>query len=259
MNTIRPSRRFRRTTLLLGFVLIAANGRGAAPDIYEVRGLTEPVNDVVLSAPTPGLISLIPHGEGGQVAQGGTILELNNRPELLELDRKRVQLQTLSAELERSEMLFKTSSSLPREELERKRAEVAVAQVELAQAEEALIRRKVVAPFAGIITLMPVKVGEYCELGKPVARVVDISEFYAVSNVDPARVGGLRTGHAVEIVIASPSGPIALPGEIVFIAPVIDSASGLLRIKARFANPGERVRPGVAGQLRIPVTHDTGN
>lgn len=246
---------------LLAAILFATflPGPLAAQSPYEVRGLTEPVGDVVLSVATPGVIAAIARGEGQFVPEGATILELNSRAEQLEVDRKQVQLQTLVAELERSELLFKTSSSMPREELERKRAEVAIARVELAQAEESVARRKVVAPFAGVVTLVPVKVGEYCELGRQVARVVDSREFFVISNVDPARAGHLQVGHTVEVLVnAAGAATTALKGEIVYVAPVIDPASGLLRIKARFLNPESRVRPGVAGVLRIPA-HAAGN
>lgn len=249
-----------RVLAALAALLVAPSAwtQGSAP--YEVRGLTEPVGDVVLSVATPGVIATVHHGEGQFVPEGGTILELNSRAEQLEVDRKQVQLSTLLAELERSELLFKTSSSMPREELERKRAEVAIARVELAQAEEAVTRRKVTAPFAGVVTLVPVKVGEYCELGRQVARVVDSREFFVISNVDPARAGHLKLGAEVEVSVGAAAGsaPVDLKGQVVYVAPVIDPASGLLRIKARFPNSDSRVRPGVAGVLRIPP-HAAGN
>lgn len=240
------------TIMAFGAVVLQAN-------TYEVRGLTEPVNDVVLSVPTPGVIASIAKQEGEFIEAGAVLLELNSRGEQLEVERKRVQLETLAAELDRSELLFKTSRSVPKEELERKRAEVSVARVELGQAEEALARRRVVAPFAGVVTLVTAKVGEYCELGKPVARVVDSREFYVVSNVDPARVGALQPGHPVELTVQSGAASVTVPGSVVFVAPVVDQASGLLRVKARFANGEQQVRPGVAGQLKIPVAHVSRN
>jgi membrane fusion protein, multidrug efflux system len=228
-------------------------------ETYEVRGLTEPVNDVVLSVPTPGVIATISKSEGEFIESGAVLLELNSRAEQLEVERKRVQLDTLSAELERSELLFRTSRSVPKEELDRKRAEVSVAKVELGQAEEALARRRVVAPFAGVVTLVTAKVGEYCELGRQVARVVDSREFFVVSNVDPARVGAVQPCHPVELTVQSGDASLTVPGIIVFVAPVVDQASGLLRVKARFGNAQQQVRPGVAGQLKIPVAHVSRN
>ena len=38
---------------------------------------------------------------------------------------------------------------------------------------------------------------------------------------------------------------------VIYLSPVADAASGLLRIKAVFENPEGRIRPGVAGRIRI--------
>jgi multidrug efflux pump subunit AcrA (membrane-fusion protein) len=46
---------------------------------------------------------------------------------------------------------------------------------------------------------------------------------------------------------------LTLPATLSYIAPVVDPASGLLEVKALFNNPQERVRPGVAGTLKLDV------
>jgi RND family efflux transporter MFP subunit len=243
-----------RTSCWVALLTFAAASLPAAGS-YTVRALTEPLGDVVLSARVPGQIAVIHHQEGDFVAAGTALLELEQRTELLEVERRQVQLDTLQAELDRSELLFRTASSMPREELDRKRGEVAIARVELEQAKEMLERRRIVAPFAGTITLLPVKVGEYCDLARPVARMVDSREFHAVSSADPARAGHLTTGQPIEIEVAAGAGTVVLPGTVVFVSPVVDPASGLMRLKARFTNPNDQVRPGVAGMLRIPSPH----
>src|SRR5688572_26855775 len=86
-----------------------------AADVYTVRGLTEPVGDVILSVATPGIIAAIRHGEGTFVDEGTVIIELSSRAEELEMARRDVQLKTVTSELARSELLFKTSSSVTRE------------------------------------------------------------------------------------------------------------------------------------------------
>ena len=51
-----------------------------------------------------------------------------------------------------------------------------------------------------------------------------------------------------------PVGSESLPkkGEIIFVSPVVDPASGLLTVKAEFENADGSVRPGVAGSMVIP-------
>jgi RND family efflux transporter MFP subunit len=227
---------------------------------YTVRGITEPVGDVVLSVSTQGVVAALPHREGDFVAAGTMLVGLNRRTEELEKARRAVQLDNLRSELARSELLYRSSGSVTQEELDRKRAEVAVAEVELEQAAEAIARRQVVTPIAGIITNLPVKVGEYCDIGRAVARVVDSREFYITSNVDPERAGHLQVDQNVALVVPGPGGAaVQVSGRVIYVAPVIDPASGLLRIRALFPNPDGAVRPGVAGVLHVPSPSTDGN
>ena len=240
---------FLRGTLAVAGLLMAVHRLASAE--YVIRALTEPVADVVLSARVPGQVAKVNHAEGDFVKAGALLLEFEQKTERLEVQRKQAQLDTLQGELDRSELLFKTASSMPREELERKRGEVTVARVELEQAKQMVLQRQVVAPFDGVITLLPVKVGEYCEVARPVMRLVDGREFHAISNADPAKAGHLKVGQSISIEVTAQGRPIVLDGTVVFVSPVVDPASGLMRLKAKFANPDSRVRPGVAGTLRV--------
>lgn len=216
-----------------------------------VQALTEPFGDVEMSAPIAGTVAAIHHGEGKFVAAGTVVLELDSRVEQLDVERRTIQLETLKGELARSEMLLKNTSSISREEVEKKRGEVQVATVELELAREALGKRRIAAPFAGIVTLLPVEVGEYCQPPRVLLRLVDARQFYAVANIDPAAADALAIGSSVQFSTAA-EGPRAVTGKIVFISPVVDPASGLLRVKALFDNPDGKLRPGVAGFLKFP-------
>lgn len=215
------------------------------------QALTEPIGDVELSTPVAGTVAVIHHGEGKSVPAGAVVLELDSRVEQLDVERRTVQVETLKAELARSETLLKSTSSISREEIDKKRGEVRVATVELELAREALAKRRIVAPFAGVVTLLPVEVGEYCQPPRVLLRLVDASRFNVVANVEPAAAEGLRPGSEVEFSISA-TGAASHRGKIVFISPVVDPASGLLRVKALFENPDGKLRPGVAGYLKLP-------
>lgn len=231
----------------LGAVLPLTVGRAAT----TAQALTEPIGDVEMSTAVAGTVAAIHHGEGKFVAAGTVVLELDSRVEQIDVERRTVQVETLKAELARSETLLKNTSSISREEVDKKRGEVRVATLELDLAREALSKRRIVAPFAGIVTLLPVEVGEYCQPSRVLLRLVDARQFYAVANVDPDAADTLKLGTPVAF-SGKAAGQGALGGKIVFISPVVDPASGLLRVKALFDNPEGKLRPGVAGFLKLP-------
>jgi multidrug efflux pump subunit AcrA (membrane-fusion protein) len=138
------------------------------------------------------------------------------------------------------------------EEVDEARSEFRISKLELDLAKEALNKKQVKAPFDGIVTELPVEVGEYCEPPETILRMVDTSRFYCVTNIDPLVASKLKLNDSVVYIAGNGTGESRLPGEIVFISPVVDPASGLLRIKALFANPDGLIRPGEGGFLELP-------
>jgi len=236
-------------TLLGASALFAVTSAFAAT---RVQCLTESINDVEMAAPVAGSVAAIRHGEGEFVDAGAVILELESRAEQLEVERRTVEVDTLKGELDRSESLLKSTSSISREEVDKKRGEYRVAAVQLDLARDALAKRKIVAPFPGVVTLLPVKVGEYCQPPKTLVRLVDARQFYAVANVEPKAAAQVTVGATVQLEAGDEGKLEVFDGKVVFISPVVDPASGLLRLKAVFANPDGRLRPGVAGRLVLP-------
>ena len=232
------------------FFAVVMAGRAFAA--VSVPCLTEPIGDVEMTAPVPGTVAVIHQGEGKFVDAGAVVLELESRAEQIDLERRTVHVETLKTELARSETLLKSTSSISKEEVEKKRGEFRIATLEMELARDALAKRKILAPLAGVVTLLPVEVGEYCQPPKVLVRIVDARQFYAIANIDPASAGALTVGRSIQLELGDGAKAERLEGKIVFISPVVDPASGLLRIKALFGNGDGKVRPGVAGRLQLP-------
>lgn len=213
--------------------------------------LTEPIRNVQMSVPVAGTVALLHYGEGALVEQGAIILELDTRSERLDMERRTVQVETLKSMLERSETLLVGTSAISLEEVDQARGEYAIASLEYELAKVALQQKQISAPFSGIITHLPVEVGEYAEPPQIALALVDVNEFYAIANIDPRFSYDLKLGGAVRFLHERESKLYSIEGEIVFISPVLDPASGLLRIKAVFPNHDLDVRPGVAGYLEF--------
>jgi multidrug efflux pump subunit AcrA (membrane-fusion protein) len=93
--------------------------------------------------------------------------------------------------------------------------------------------------------------GEACQAQQPLVRLVDPRKCYFIFNVDAKTGYGLKQGQNVRIEIEAGSKTEVFPGAIFFVSPVVDSASGLLRVKVLFENPDGKIRPGVAGRILL--------
>ncbi len=237
---------FRKYGLLVAIAGILGNPVAAE----VVRCLTEPVYDVKMSSIVPGRIAVIHHGEGSFVEKGAVVIELESRSEEIDVQRREVLVENLKTTLERSEMLLKNTSSISMEEVETARSEYQMALLELELAKDALLNKKIIAPFSGIVTDLPLEIGEFCEPPQIILRMVDTREFYCVANIDPSLAEDLELNERVTFREQIGAGS-SLSGRIVYISPIVDPASGLLRIKALFPNQGGNVRPGEGGYLQL--------
>ncbi len=224
---------------------------GAAGQLI-CAGVTEPVFTVTLSLAVPGIVMTKNFKEGDFVHSNETILVLDKRLEELEVDRRKLLMENRKAELDSTKTVFEKGVSVTRDELLKKQTEYEVARADYQSALEMLQRRSLTAPAEGVITEFDIHAGEACAAYQPLVKMVDTRQCYFIANVDAGYGNRLQLGEDVPLEIEHGADPVKLKGEVVFISPVVDQASGLQRIKVKFANPDGKVRPGVAGQMVLP-------
>jgi RND family efflux transporter MFP subunit len=249
-----PSQKIRRllATLAALISLTLRLATSAAENTTWVSGITEAVDDATLSSSVIGIIRSRPFQEGARVHKGDVILALDNRLEELEVVRKRLIRDHAKSELDRAKALAdKSDVSITKEELDKKRAEYEVASADYDFAQEQLDRRKILAPFDGIISEYHLKPGEGCQALQPLVRIVDPRRCHLVVYVD-AQIGiHLKQGDDAQLEIESGRTMAPFRGQIDFVSPVADPASGLMKAKIVFENDG-KIRPGVAGRMLLP-------
>ena len=231
-------------------------GRGAEGN-PGFPGLTEPILDATLSSPVSGIVGARKFKEGEFVKQGQAIVELDKKLEELEENRRRLVVAHLKHDLEAIRFLFsKPNSSIKKETLDKAQVDYDVSVVDHQTAEENLRRRSITAPFDGYIVEIFLQLGEACQIQyqQPVLRLVDTRRCYFVSHIDAKAGYTLKPGQPVTLEIEAGAATVTVPGTIDFISPVVDAASGLMKVKAIFDNSDGKIRPGVAGKMLLTET-----
>lgn len=257
---------------LVFFAFLTANGVSAA----EVPGITEPISDVTLSATIGGAISKIFLKEGATVPKGAVLLEMDQRIDELEVERRKLiwdgtaeleaaaaRVKTLKWMVDSNLELFKATASVSKEELEKLQLdyELAVAEqkkleaqkererVEYEMARDSLRKRTIISPIQGTVVKIFLDEGEGFQENQPLVHIVDTSRAIFAANVEEWIGRNLRKGQMVSLKIIAGKSTVLVRGTLVFVSPVVDPASGLLEVKAEFDNSDGVVRPGVAGFL----------
>lgn len=257
-------------------------GQGSLPvsaqDLPSTVCITKPISDVTVSAPVAGTISTIYLREGDRVERNQRILEQDKQSDALQVKRRKLisesKVEVIAAKERTAVMkmvfdsaleLFNSTQSVSREELKKSELDYRLAQaeymilemgekreqIEYEMAVETLNKRTLKSPLRGIITKLYLEEGESCDLHQPLVDIADTSRCLMICNVEENVGRTLEKGATIDVAVNVGSDIIKKVGRIVYVSPVVDSASNLMEVKVEFDNANAAIRPGVSGSMLL--------
>lgn len=204
---------------------------------------------VVLRPETAGRIASINFRDGVAVRQGSLLIELDAATQAAELDQARANLGLAQANQRRNEDLF-AKKFISQQALDNTQAALRVQEAALALAQAKFDKTRIRAPFAGIVGLRNVSVGDYVKEGQELVNIEDIGTLKVDFRLPESYLGQLRPGQRVEV------SSDALPGQIFSavldaINPLVEAGGRAISLRARLANGDGRLRPGMFVRVRL--------
>jgi len=131
--------------------------------------------------------------------------------------------------------LAQLANGTRQEQIDRAEAQVAQAAAQVRGFEVQLQETAVIAPFAGVIGDIPVKVGDYLKTGDAIATLTENQLLDLRLSIPLERMPQLRQGLPVEML--DTQGKAIAKGQISFISPNVSANSQTILAKATFPNP----------------------
>ena len=134
------------------------------------------------------------------------------------------------------------------------KAQVLSAQGQVASAQTALNNLIIVAPEAGTITQVDIKVGEQATSMKEVMVLQDIGNLHAEADVSEANVAALQVGQSIDYTFDALGPDKHFSGQVLTINPASTVISGVVDylVKGSFDNVPE-IKPGMTANMTILV------
>ncbi len=199
-------------------------------------------NEVKILAEVEARVLRLLVEEGDIVRQGETLAMLVRGDQ--EIGHKKAELRELNARqaYERGQDLA-TKELISREEFDRLTTDYEIAREELAEAEWSLSKTTIRAPFSGRITDRMTQVGQHLRPGDELFQLTDFDPLIARIYLPERDVIGLEEGREVRIGLnADPL--IRFQGRIRQISPIVDIATGTIKVTIEAEGPPVEVRPG---------------
>lgn len=238
-------------------VTISATGvepRSWQPGI-EAIGTAKALRGVDIAVETGGVVEEIGFQANERIEAGKVLVRIDDSVERAQLGAARADLELANTQLARQQELRQrgVTTQVAYDEAV---ARVATARSALARLEAVIAQKTIPAPFAGVIGIPRIDVGAYVQPGTPVATLQDLDTM----NVDftvPEQVAD-RVGLGQPVAFGTRSGEFVLEGRITGIDPKVDPQTRLVSVRASVDNTQGRLRPGQFVHARVELPREDG-
>jgi len=226
-------------------------GRESWPEGLSAIGTAVAIQGVTVSADLPGIVSRIAFESGARVEKGAVLVELDARQEQAQLTAAVAQLELARLNLDRTVGL-RAQGIISLAENDRVVAEHKQAEARVGEIRATLDRKTIRAPFAGVLGIRQINLGQYLQAGDPVVPLQAIHPIYVNFTVTQQDAPKLRVGGELQVAIEGVAGT-GITGRITAVDSVVDSATRNVQVQATFPNPESRLRPGMFVKTRLTL------
>ncbi len=199
-----------------------------------VKTSDNPPANVLIKAPTAGIISEVECIDGQKVKKGDLLFSFDSRIAEAALNKAQETVEFETQNMKRQQELYDvngTSKKLLQETIHQ--YESAVNELEKAKVELSLL--KVNAPISGTIVQVSATPDESVGMSDILAELIDIERLIVEFRVPSTETSLLKLGQKVEIE-TSDSTDVSVSGEVIFIDSIVDSQSDSVLVRASISS-----------------------
>ncbi|WP_283176476.1 efflux RND transporter periplasmic adaptor subunit [Gemmobacter sp. 24YEA27] len=238
---------------------VAVNAEPVQPVTWEpgidAIGTSLSRQGVDLAIESGGLIRAVQFAANDKVTEGQMMILIDDDSEKAQLGSAEAALKVARAEESRARTLSDRGVGAATT-LESAEAQVESAAAQVAIAQTALDRKTLKAPFAGVIGIPRVEVGQYVSAGEIYATLQDLSRMRVDFSVPEQQLAVLKMGGAVTV--TSEVGDFSATGTITGIEPRVDPNTRMVSVRAEVENLSGGLVPGQFLRVRITLPKEEG-
>ena len=225
--------------------------RAEWPAMLSAIGTVAAVQGVTVSADLPGIVDRIAFDSGRNVGDGQVLVQLDTRQEQAQLAAAEAQLELARLNDERMSGLVK-QDAVSRAEYDAAAAAHTQARARVGEIRATIERKTIRAPFAGVLGIRQVNLGQYLTGGDPVVPLQSLSPIHVNFGVPQQNAVQMRSGRQVRIT-GDGAGGMDLTGRVNAVDSVVDPATRNVQVQATLANQAGTLRPGMFVQVHVTL------
>lgn len=224
--------------------------KGSVAEVLTSSAVVESEASADLVPETTGVVREIRKDEGDPVEKGDVLAILDNVSLGTGAARASAEVARLEQQIEEARGLL-SQGAISMREVEDLEHQLSTARLSSQEASSSYGSTRLTAPFAGVVAMRDVHVGELATSAKPAFQVVDPDRLRVVASLPERDIGRVSLEQPVRLVSAYDE-EVWTTGAVARLSPVVDAASGTFRATVSVSEPG-RLRPGQFVSVQIEV------
>ncbi len=220
-----------------------------APVSFEAFGALVADAAVSVRAEVAGVVSEVGFRDGDGVRAGAVLVRLRDAEARAAEAEAEAELALARADLARAEALF-AKAHIAAAEVDAARARRDLAAARALRAEESLRRTVVRAPFDGVVGVRAVERGDVLDPSREITTLTRLDPILADLDLPERLAAWVGRGQAATVRVEA-WGDEVFEGEVSYVAPSLDAATGTLRVRVSLPNGDARLRPGMTVRASI--------
>lgn len=222
-------------------------------DTVTAAATLVPHEQVMVRPEIDGRIVSLPFNEGKAVKKGSVIVRLNDAEQRAALAAAEADYKLAKSRFKRNEELAE-KGFISQQALDEARANLDIVRSRVKEVRVALDRTVIRAPFTAMAGLRKISPGAYVKKGDDIVELAATDRLNLDVRVPEVYLPLVRIGQPVNVTVDALPGK-TYTGKVYAIEPTVDLASRGALVRARIANAGGQLKPGMFAR----VTANLGN
>lgn len=234
-------------------VRAAAVEEGGVATYLSATANLVPESEVDILAEWEGRLAQLYVEEGDRIEKGQILAALADDDAEILVNKARVRAENARLAFERSTRLH-DQELISEDNLEKISLDKEIAEQELAEAQWRLEKTRIRAPFGGVLTERAAQPGQHVRPGDNLFRIADFTPLVARIYLPEKDVLTLEEGRSVRLALKADDS-VRFDGRIRRISPVVDTATGTVKVTVEAHQVPRSVRPGAF--VRVDIVRES--
>lgn len=214
-----------------------------------LSGRTEADRKVTAVARTGGVLTELRVRRGQVVQKDEVLAVLSDEARESQVQQARALVAQRKAELDARRKLIETGA-LPRLDLVNLESQLKQAEAALSAAEAERERGTVRAPWAGVVTDVPVEIGSsaFSMAGREIAQIMALDPMLAVAEAAERNLGGIKVGASAEVRLVTGQ---KVTGRVRFVSQSAVASTRTYRVEVEIPNAHGSIPDGITSEIAL--------